>query len=328
MLWAFAFAKPLFDELSDDPEFFVARGNTRWDIILLGVGLTLGPPTLFVLCEAALVPLRAVWRQALHLTLVALLIAAIVLQAIDGLGASAGILIAISLALGAAGAFAYARTQVAPGVLTVLSPAPIVFLVIFLLISPVSELVLPQAEKAKASGDIRGRAPVVLIVFDELSGGSLTGRDGRIDASRFPNFAALAKDATWYRNATTVADQTSRAVPAILSGVRPPKERLPTASDYPHSVFTLLGGSYAFNVDEPVTDLCPTRLCGDESRPPPGRRLSALFDDLSVVSMHLLLPDGTPGPPPGGRPDLRGLSQRRARRPRRGDQREHARRCV
>ncbi len=107
-----------------------------------------------------------------------------------------------------------------------------------------------------------------------------------VDRQRFPNFAALARDATWYRNATTVADGTTYAVPAILSGTRPTDDRLPIASDYPTNLFTALGDGYALNVEEPATDLCPTRLCGADERPSATSRMRALFDDLTVVSGH------------------------------------------
>ena len=45
VLWSFAVAQPLFELLSDNAEFFVARGNTRADILLLAFGLVLLPPT-------------------------------------------------------------------------------------------------------------------------------------------------------------------------------------------------------------------------------------------------------------------------------------------
>jgi len=56
---------------------------------------------------------------------------------------------------------------------------------------------------------------VVLIMFDEFPTTDLLGKHGRIDGTRFPNFARLAGDATWYRNATTVYDTTFSAAPAI-----------------------------------------------------------------------------------------------------------------
>src|SRR5204863_2035958 len=53
------------------------------------------------------------------------------------------------------------------------------------------------------------RVPVVVIVFDEFPTTGLIGWQGRIDRVRYPNFAALAGDATWFPHATTVADATS-----------------------------------------------------------------------------------------------------------------------
>ena len=288
VLWAFAFAKPLFDVLADSPDFFVARGNTSSDVILLALAVTLVPPTLLVLLEALLFAFRHA-RRLLHLVFVGLLTAAIVVQVIGGWGGPAWMLIAFALVLGALAALAYARSRVAPAILSVLAPAPLVFVAVFLLFSPASKLVLPEDEVA-ASSAVRGSTPVVLVVFDEFSSSSLTGAGGQVDRGRFPHFAALARDATWYRNATTVADGTTHAVPAILSGLRPTGDRLPIASDYPSNLFTLLGGGYSLNVEEPATDLCPSRLCGADERASAASRLRALFDDLTVVSGRLLLP--------------------------------------
>jgi hypothetical protein len=290
VLWSFAFAWPLFEVLQDSPEFFVARGNTSGDIILLALAVTLVPPTLLVLCELILVPAPRV-RRLLHVGFVAVLIAAIVLQVIGGGSAGAVFPIALSVALGTAGGIAYARTRIVPTTLSVLSPAPFAFLVIFLLLPPVSKLVLPQDEEAAASSGRSNSTPVVVLVLDEFSGVSLPDRQGRVDADLFPNLAALARDATWYRNATTVADETTQAVPAILSGLRPNDERLTIAADYPQNLFTALSDGHSLRVSEPVTDLCPEQLCGGGDTASTADRMRALFDDLSVVSAHLLLPE-------------------------------------
>ena len=45
-------------------------------------------------------------------------------------------------------------------------------------------------------------------------------------------------------------------------------------------------------VQEPTTELCPERLCGGTARDRMGERLGSLAEDLSVVSLHLLLPEG------------------------------------
>src|SRR5215218_8745508 len=69
VLWAFAIAKPLFDVLADSPEFFVARGNTNGDIVLLAFGLVLVPPTVLVAMELALFAVPRV-RRPVHLVFV------------------------------------------------------------------------------------------------------------------------------------------------------------------------------------------------------------------------------------------------------------------
>jgi hypothetical protein len=118
-----------------------------------------------------------------------------------------------------------------------------------------------QAQAAASTQTVPG-APVVEVVFDELPTATLMDPSGtRIDRKRFPGFARLAAASTWYRDNTTVADFTGRAVPAIETGVNPGYDTLPIASQQPNSIFTLLGGKYRFNVAEPVTKVCPASLC-------------------------------------------------------------------
>ncbi len=165
------------------------------------------------------------------------------------------------------------------------------FLVIFLLISPVSKLVLPQDAADAAATDVRSKTPVVLVVMDEFDPNMLMNAGQRVDRSRYPNFAALTRTATWYRNATTVATTTTDAVPALLSSTRPRPDALPVAADYPNNVFTLLAESHSLHVGEPTTAVCPERLCGARRRDAGRERLGSLAEDLSLVSLHLLLPE-------------------------------------
>ena len=108
----------------------------------------------------------------------------------------------------------------------------------------------------------RPTRPVVMVVFDELPLTSLLDGRGRIDRFRYPNFAALAGDSTWYANATTVSDATKLAIPSILDG-RLPKADVPaTHRGHPRNVFTLLrGNGYRLKVQEEATSLCPYRGC-------------------------------------------------------------------
>jgi len=136
-------------------------------------------------------------------------------EALDGLAA----LVTASV-VGVAAGLVYLRAKAARTFLTFLVPAPLVFLALFLFNSPVSKLVFPEQAQAKSVA-VKSRTSVVVIVFDELSTGSLMDRRGHVDAMRFPNFASLAGDSTWYRSATTVHPHTEHAVPSILDGKLP-----------------------------------------------------------------------------------------------------------
>jgi hypothetical protein len=107
------------------------------------------------------------------------------------------------------------------------------------------------------------RPPVVLIVFDEFPTTSLLGKNGRIDSVRYPWFAALAKQSTWFPNATTVHDSTFAAVPSILDGRlhRHREGALPRAS--PRSLPSLLARhGYRVHGSVEVRGVCPNRYCG------------------------------------------------------------------
>jgi hypothetical protein len=121
----------------------------------------------------------------------------------------------------------------------------------------------------------------------------------QIDGELYPHFAALAGDAYWFRNATTVANDTLYAVPAILGGRYPEGRLLPTAQDYPHTVFTLLGSAYDLHVSEAATHLCPAELC-QSTEPTLGlrERMESLLSDVAIVYAYILLPaDLTTGLP-------------------------------
>jgi hypothetical protein len=103
---------------------------------------------------------------------------------------------------------------------------------------------------------------VVLIVFDEFGGDILLSPNGKIDAGRYPHFAALARDGTWFRNAHTAYDSTTKAVPLILDGIAPHPGSSPIVRDHPRSIFTALGRrGYRIVSSEEATALCPRHYC-------------------------------------------------------------------
>ena len=48
--------------------------------------------------------------------------------------------------------------------------------------------------------------------------GMLEDGQGNVDPVRFPNFAAFAQHASWYRDATTISESTTYSIPAMLDG--------------------------------------------------------------------------------------------------------------
>ncbi len=166
-----------------------------------------------------------------------------------------------------------------------LAVAPLVFALLFVTASPASVL-LGDGAAHPLHVTIARPARVVMIVLDEFQEESLLDGNGHVDAALFPNFAALANTSTWYRNETTVAEYTLRAVPAILTGVLPPLNApTPTASKYPKSLFTLLGGKYRLNVHETAETVCPDVLC---SALPVGNAVSDLTHDGLLVMRNLM----------------------------------------
>ena len=297
VLWAFAVVQPLLDLLGGHAEFFIARGNTSGDVLVFSIGLTVLPPLVLLGIEQLVGLASRRVAGYLHAALVALLAGAFCVQVFDRIFDFGGwMILAAGLAAGVVAAALYVRREEARSLLSVLSPAPLVFLVLFLFFSDANKVVFP--DEAEALGASSKSSPLVMVVFDELTTTSLEDGKGRIDETRFPNFAALADDATWYRNATTVADHTDEAIPALLTGRNPNIALDPISSDYPENLFTLFAGDRRLNVIEGSSRLCPESFCAADDGTF-GERMDALVSDLSVVTAHLLLPAKlTTGLPP------------------------------
>jgi arylsulfatase A-like enzyme len=261
-------AQPLLDVVGRSPDFFVFREADSRDIVLLAVAITLVPPLMLWGLEllAGLFGRRA--QQAVHLVLVAGLLGLLAVEVakkavpLRGFAVSVvGVLVAF------AGGLLYARGPAVRLWLRFASPAPALFLALFLFISPTSQLLKPPASAPLPSvpgATVGGRpGPIVIVLLDEFPLVSLLDHQGRIDRRLYPNFARLAAQSVWYRNATGVAGMTGWAVPPILTGRYPTKDLLPISSRFPNNLFTLLGGSYHYKmrVFEGMTGLCPPAIC-------------------------------------------------------------------
>src|SRR4051812_1429584 len=291
-LSALAVAEPLFDLIQRNPDFLVARALIGWQVVALGFALVVAPPLVALAMEALAGLVSAALRAVLHLCFVGLLVALIAIQALKGIapGLAGGALISLSVGLALAAVLAYARAAGLRSFVTVLSPAPAVFLAIFLFFSPVSDLTF--ASGSAETANVRSSVPVVMVVFDEVSTIAFEDAHERIDPVQYPNLASLARESTWFRYATAPTDETSTATPAILTGRLPQRHRPPILSNYPRNLFTLLGRHYRMKVSQEATDMCPRDLCQDASGESAAAKDRALASDLGLVYLHVITPEG------------------------------------
>jgi hypothetical protein len=246
VLCSFAIAQPLFDLLSRHAEFFIIRRSEPVDIILFVFILGGVLPAAVVLGAEAAGWLGQRARQWAYGCVIACLTTAVALQALKRLGGLPGpALVAGATLLGVAAALSYRRHLPVRMFLTTLSPAVLIFAGLFLFNSPVFRIVFTERDPEVAGLQVKVTTPIVMVIFDELPVVSLMDEHRRIDPRRYPNFAALAREATWFRNATAVDQSTVYAVPAILTGNYPGRALLPTVRDYPYNIFTLFGRSHS-----------------------------------------------------------------------------------
>ena len=289
-LSSLAFAQPVYDLLRRAPEFFAIRNLYMGDLLALVVLVAVAPTLALASPLVAARFLRPSWLRAAAATTVGLLVALIALQAVRDLPGPAALTIALPVWAGAA--WSYLRSRGARTFALLLSGAAVLVPVFLLLDGDVRR----SAERTVGSVDVPqtdtgARTPIVMVVFDEWSLTSILGRNGEIDRERLPNLAALADQATWYPNATAAADTTELALPAMLAGSPAKQGRLPTASEYPVNLFSLLAPSHELYALEPVSSLCPADVnLLAAPRPAFQQRLGLLVSDLSLVWLNLSLP--------------------------------------
>jgi Sulfatase len=145
--------------------------------------------------------------------------------------------------------------------------APAVVLLVVLIGAAVAFAVDADHDEL-AAADVR--PPIVVIVFDEFPTESLTTPSGEIDAVRYPNFAALAKTSTWFRNGYTIFDSTFKALPSILDGRMPADKTAADVRSHQPSVYHLMHRlGYDIVKVESATAVCPPWICeGTRTRRP------------------------------------------------------------
>ncbi len=286
-------AQPVFDVIGQAPEELVNRRAGAGPIVAFALLVTVGPALVLWLVEQPFRLLGGRARDLVHAGLLGLGVGLFAVEvAKSALGASPQPwLWVLGPAVAAGAAVLFARTDKARAVPRYLALAAPAFLALFLLASPVADLVVGDSVEA-ADVQVADPAPVVLIILDELPTASLLDGEGHIDEETFPGFAALADDATFYRNTTGVSPVTPSALPAILTG-RLPEEIFPApvATRFTESLYTLLGDDYEVDDVETLTRLCSPRICARDESPSSPAVVRALLSLGRTVFESVARPD-------------------------------------
>ncbi|MGD2042263.1 MAG: sulfatase-like hydrolase/transferase [Acidimicrobiia bacterium] len=290
-LSAVAFVAPVLDLYGRNPEVFVANRTSTTEIVLFALGAALLVPVLSwgVLALARLVGGRA--EEIAYQVIVALLSFAtgfVVARQIQPDSTVWAILLALAVG---AGVFWLVRSIDTVFVVAAVAVPVLVFM--FLATSATAALIWsepdPEPESAADATPIGSPHHLVMLQLDEMPLSSIMDLDGTINEALFPNFARLATEGTWYRNALSDSIATTQSVPAILTGVKDPERESPSYAEHPDNLFTLVDGTYEMHVIEWVAELCPEDVCPDYAGRAPAR-FTNLLKDVGVVYGHLTLP--------------------------------------
>ena len=293
VLSCLAITQPLLDVISKNAEFLVAQQSGVIDVIILLLVLIFLVPAILVLPGLLAELHSSSLSRKVNYVILGILISLLVLIALkSAFDLPNSMPVFMAIALGPGLTLLYRRFDPVRSFCDFLAPAILIVPALFIFNSDVSRAVTTINEHEISSPGAETAFPVVMVVFDELPLLSLLDETGDIDSVRYPGFSALASESHWFRNARSVAGSTVVDVPAILSSTLD-LNSLPVAADYPDNLFTLLSASHELMVTEQVTSLCPEFLCKEteiQPRPPLAIRQRVLLEDLSVVYLHVLLP--------------------------------------
>jgi Sulfatase len=284
-----AITQPILDLFGRNPTFFVAGGYGRRQIVAFALTIAFVPGLVAFVLSAVpgLVDRRlGAWLHGGAVAGFAGLFGLAVCRTVGVDALVPALLVAVVVSVGVA--VAEWRMRWVRQFLSYLAVGNVAFVVLFLVTSPSAEL-LTGVSYADA-GNVRIpplAGPVVVVVLDEFPLTSILRADGSINDVRYPNFAALARESTWFRNAASESNSTPLSVPTILTGQLSDHDDLPFLRDHPRNLFTLFGARYPVTRYEAVTDLCPPDICAR----PVGGPLRQALEDASVVYRHRVLPE-------------------------------------
>ena len=290
-LWSLVLAQPIYDVLRRNGDFFVAHHVSPLDLVLFVLLLSVGLPALLGLAIRAVGSVSTMLGRVLQAVAIGLLASAFVSQVLLKLGDFATIPhVATAIGAGALVAWAYWESAALRWCASMLVAAVPVFAAMFLLHPEMEAFVRPLDRTTRLAATVPpGSPPIVMVVFDQLPLSSLLRPDGTIDAAALPGLrrARVRRDVVQQRVGQRRAHRLGSARAPERHAARP--ARFPIAQHYPHTLFSVLGEAYHFEVFEPITKLCPDRLCPQDD----GSVVERLFGmtiDTSVVYAHIIAP--------------------------------------
>jgi hypothetical protein len=288
----FAIAQPLYDILGQYAEYFTATGSEKIDIFILIIFLSFLLPALLILFELLIKTINEKLYAGLHFFHIFLFAGLGILPILKSLSANSGIMpVLVSCLFGIIISILLFKSSLLKAFFVYLIPVPLIFCSLFLFNPKISAIAFDRSKKEIDVKPGVTDTPVVLVVFDELPTLSLLDRNFEIDRIRYPNLAALADHSYWFRNASSVSDDTLKgAIPSILCGKYPYSlktfKREHDVKKY--NLFRLLSKSHRFNVFETYSNF------SDNSHPGSRRSLTARLrlyqSDIPIIYAHLVLP--------------------------------------
>ena len=290
LLGSLIFSHPLFNSLGSQPEFLLAHNLTGLNLLLWIVAIAIIPGLLLVSFVSIATRILRPLSDKIKAASLFLLFAVFIFVQINGFYESSPVLPGfVSCVLAFFTLRAYDRSIYIRTFFSYAAFLVVVTPMIFSFGGDVRQILLPHqmADDLIAEKPI-DKNPVVILVLDELPLMSLLDSEGNINSERFPNFANFSSQSNWYRYASTVAESTLNAVPAILTGqlTVTNDSKLPLAANYPVNLFTLLSPSHEVNGYETFTHMCPEDLC--KSLKPDWKMIA---EDTLVVFAHNTAPE-------------------------------------
>lgn len=294
-LGAVAITQPVVDLYGKNLTVFSASKVGALEIVIFLALLIAAVPAVLLLVDAVASRFGRVVHEAVHLVLVWPLLYLISLLVCRTAGVSAdAVVYPLCAVTASAGLWLYAsrpalRTWVSwLSLVSVLSAGTFVVQAWPLFRSQEP----PLADVALANPDV----PVFFVILDEMPLYPILRTDGNVNGTRFPAFARLQSEGTWYRDTVAVSNFTHEALPAILASEFSHANAIPAVGEYPRNLFTLLGGAVDVDATEPVTSLCPRSVCPAAAEASGGvdfaRLRDFLFDAATVYALRVL-PEST-----------------------------------